>query len=706
MNKLIIRQYALVIVLLLVVVSGIYAQNNSDSLTDQHYPPKIDSLYVLLSQSNSDLTTFNLDLQLGKEWEQLDFDSALIYFNKALQLSEKNDWEDEKARTLINIGFAYYYSNREADKLFEYLHNGLKIYQLTGNKHSEMNTHYNLGYFYGTFEDIPKSIEHFKKTITIAIELNNDDRLSGAYNNIGLMYNYSGMYDKANEFQFKALELAERMGENTAYIHMNIALNYFTEKNFRKSLQHNFKSLALFHELDNKSYVATGYKNIGDNYAEMFLLDSAEYFYNKSYLIYKELGNQRSIARYHMVMGNIKDKRDMPLKAKYQYQLALETNPESGSQKLRFAIFSNLCDINMKLADTSEKDKVKLLNQVINYAREMLQIALDFESIKMEADANERLYKANVKLGFNKSALKYAKRFILMKDSLFSVQKQNAITEMQTKYETEKKEQQILSQKNEIYQKELILNYERNLRKLFIGGTILLIMLIIIISRFLFKSKKLNRVLIEQNEIILKQKEEKEILVKEIHHRTKNNLQIISSLFDMQLRATNNPDAKAALIDGLNRVKSVGLIHQLLYQSEDVININFNDFVNKLIDHICNFSSQKAINKTVLIPSGIQFDIKITLPLGLIINELMTNAFKYAFEEVESCDVSVTLKEFKKNHFNLCVRDNGIGLPHEFDFNASKSLGLRLVHTLTNQLNGKIEYTFDNGANFLLTFNQ
>lgn len=673
---------------------------------------KIDSLNRVLEEASHDSTIYYANLNLGHQWEAIDFDSAMVFYNKSIEIAERNNWISKKAQALINIGFAYMYVQNSKDAI-EFLLAGLELYIEANDSIGIMNSYYNLGYFYGTFEDFPKSIESFRKAEEFALELNNEKRLAGIYNNLGLMYHYMGQYDKANNYNFKSLNLSNKIGDKSVgYTHINIGLNYNKEGNYEKSLEHYRNALVLFQESNKKQYIALVIKSIGDIYLDTKKYDSALLYYNKSYLIYKELDDLESMSRYFMVLGIIDyEKKEFAI-AELNFHKAINILPEDGSRKLLFAIYSNIIDLNLYLSKSSTNNQ-KLLNETVSYAKKMNHIALELGSYIMEAESYEKLYKTYSKSDNLKQAIKYAEQYIIAKDSLFSERKQKTITELQTKYETEKKELEInlLNSKNELIntrlsQSDSMRKTQRVIIYLLIVGFLIVVVSILIISKLYRQTKRANAKLIAQNVVIIKQKEEKELLIKEIHHRVKNNLQIISSLFDLQLRGTENPETKSALIDGLNRIKSVGLIHELLYQTDDVINIEFEDFVIKLLDHISSFATDKPISKHVNIPHGLKFDINTTIPLGLIITELLTNAFKYAFNEVDTCSISINLETYNNNQFIIEVIDNGIGMPKEYDLKTSKSLGLRLVRTLSEQLSGTIDYKYENGAKFVLTFSK
>ena len=673
---------------------------------------EIDSLKTQLIDSHNDSSTYALAMILGRQFEKLNLDSAIIYYEKAFIIADSNNWLKMKANALINIGFAYAYINKSQTWL-DYLHNGLNIYSEINDEKGQLDTHYNLGYFYGTFENYPKSIESFRNAETFAIRVNDQKRLAGIYNNLGLIYHYSGQYDKANEYNFKSLDLSEEIGDkNTGYTHVNIALNYAQEKKFEKSLEHNIIGLELFNEKNEIRYVSLILKNIGDVFSEMQELDSAVAYYNKAYDIYKKLDDTESISRYYMLMGIVNQKKEKLEDAKYNYYKAIDILPEKGSRKLLFAIYSNICDLNFYMIDSIDvSNKIKLLDENISKGNYMLDIAIKIGSKKMETESYNVLYKSFLKQGNNDKAMYYANKYIIEKDSLVSEQKQKAISELQIKYETEKNELEIelLNSENELIntrllQSDIVLKNQKIIIYLLIIGFVLVVVFITIIYRYYRLTKRSNRALLDKNHIISKQKEEKDLLIKEIHHRVKNNLQLITSLFDLQMNTTNNQETKSALIDGLNRVKSIGLIHQLLYQTNDPVNVDFKDFTDKLVAHIAGFATNKPLDKTVIIPGDAMFNIETTISLGLIINELLTNTFKYAFNDNEKCSIDISLNRIDEKSYRLTISDNGVGLPDGFNPEESTSLGLKLVYTFAEQLSGHIKYEYDNGAKFNLVF--
>jgi two-component sensor histidine kinase len=189
---------------------------------------------------------------------------------------------------------------------------------------------------------------------------------------------------------------------------------------------------------------------------------------------------------------------------------------------------------------------------------------------------------------------------------------------------------------------------------------------------------------------------EKEVLLKEIHHRVKNNLQIICSLLDLQAEHLTDTKVIEVFQESQNRIQSMALIHEKLYQSDDLATINFADYINELITNLC-YSYEVHLDaislKTNIEP--IVLDIDTAIPCGLIVNELVSNSLKYAFPFGYRGELCIELHSVSEHEFILIVSDTGIGLPKDLDFKNTKSLGLQLVNSLTHQLNGSISLNRD-----------
>ncbi len=202
--------------------------------------------------------------------------------------------------------------------------------------------------------------------------------------------------------------------------------------------------------------------------------------------------------------------------------------------------------------------------------------------------------------------------------------------------------------------------------------------------------------------------QEKELLLREIHHRVKNNLQVISSLLSLQSRSSKDEHAIEMAKESQNRIKVMALIHDKLYRSKDFANVEFNDYIKNLVNDL--FASYKVSTSRISLKMDIEnisLGIDTAIPTGLIINELVTNCLKYAFAKDTDGEVRISLRSLDDGHNELIVSDNGVGLPESLDIKKAESLGLRMITNLTERsLHGKVMIKIDNGTEFQIIFKE
>ena len=212
----------------------------------------------------------------------------------------------------------------------------------------------------------------------------------------------------------------------------------------------------------------------------------------------------------------------------------------------------------------------------------------------------------------------------------------------------------------------------------------------------------------EAEELIIRSLQEKEILLKEIHHRVKNNLQVISSILNLQSAYTKDKNALAILKESQNRIKTMALIHESLYQANDFSKIDFSEYILNLADNLAY--SYKINDVSVAmeteIEKGIILNIDKAIPSGLIINELISNAYKHAFKNSGAGNNLVNLKLKRNKKIIIEVSDNGVGMNEKIDYRNTESLGLQLVSTLVEQLNGEMKVERKNGTSFWVSFKE
>ena len=199
--------------------------------------------------------------------------------------------------------------------------------------------------------------------------------------------------------------------------------------------------------------------------------------------------------------------------------------------------------------------------------------------------------------------------------------------------------------------------------------------------------------------------QEKEVLLKEVHHRVKNNLQVISSLLYLQTDKIQDAKALDIFRDSQNRVRSMALIHEKLYQAQDLAHVDLGAYIHSLIGYL--FRSYGAYASAIRLQvnaNNVRLGIDSAMPCGLIINELVSNALKHAFPNKQGGEIQIEFYANPENQFTLSIYDNGIGFPAGMNFQSAGSLGLQLVNTLVNQLDGTLDIQHDRGTTFIIQF--
>ena len=379
----------------------------------------------------------------------------------------------------------------------------------------------------------------------------------------------------------------------------------------------------------------------------------------------------------------------------YELLQILYKNPNS-----RLASYSLFADFLSSLEESSPitKEIFELFN-VSNYSafckliEEETKGKIDDNLFYYVLDLNSKLLESK---GFLSEAILYKDKSIVLTRKIYSEDLSSSLAN----YRTEQA----------LKQKEIEITHEKEKTQLF-GIIIGLVSLgLLVLVYIIFKKTKQQRILREKNAEIkhqrdqIKEKEkEKSLLLREIHHRVKNNFQIVSSLLELQTKNIEDEKALELANDGKNRVKSMALIHQKLYQNEDSL-INFDEYIQQLVKELTSMYASNLDIETHIITEDIQFDVDTAIPLGLIINELITNAYKYAFSNENENILSISINKENNNFYKLVVSDNGPGLNDDFNYKKAKSLGLRLVNRLVRQLQGTLNLNNSKGANFEILF--
>jgi len=324
------------------------------------------------------------------------------------------------------------------------------------------------------------------------------------------------------------------------------------------------------------------------------------------------------------------------------------------------------------------------------------------KNVDLDASKYSLLFKIDSLEGNYKSAMQNYFKYKFYEDSLIGFDQRIQMQELTEKYAAEKKDQDIklLTQQGKVQQGEL--KQEKLTRNIMIAGSVLMsIIIILLFSQFRMKQRS-NKEMNRRNLALKQLVDEKEWLIKEVHHRVKNNLQTIISLLESQASYLEN-DALKAIGTSQNRIYTMSLIHQKLYQSEDIKTIDMAVYIPELIEYLKDsFDISRKIDFTLKI-DPVNLDASIAIPLALIINEVVTNSIKYAFPRDRQGEILITLREYGEL-LKLELADNGIGMDTDPIKANPVSLGLQLVKGLTKEIHGEISFNSDHGVKITILF--
>ncbi len=323
----------------------------------------------------------------------------------------------------------------------------------------------------------------------------------------------------------------------------------------------------------------------------------------------------------------------------------------------------------------------------LEYLNRALKIALKIKNVYREMEINRALYTCYHSIGKDKKALAYFTRSVAISDSLQVEKNVKEIGKLQIQYETGRKDQEIasLGAVNREKTKKTIL--------ILIGLVSLFVLFIFLFIQYQVIRHR-NKLLTSSNQKINEQAQQLQILMKELHHRVKNNLQIVSSLLSLQSNHLTDKDALRAV---QQRIEAMSLIHRSLYQQENPNLVNIQEYITGLVESIVqSFGIDENTFDLHLEIDVTEMDVDMALPLGLIINEWITNAFKHAYNNIDHPALYLSLKMDKE--IKLKIKDNGPGMNLEVWEKPNGSFGVKLVKVLSKQLNGVCEVKNENGT--------
>lgn len=487
---------------------------------------------------------------------------------------------------------------------------------------------------------------------------------------------------------------------SNVYINMGLtqeAIKYLKSEYYDQSGHHDEYAEANF------------YNNLGVVWQKGNRPDSAIFYYKKAQslilnFLEKDPKNKYCIFFNGLLEGNI----GQVLMHQNQYKEAIPLLKKDIESSLNYGNIQNAAISYNELALCYFE--CKLYNNVEMYLDSALQILKEIDS-PHELLKNLKLRGKTLSiLGKYKQAADIFQKYNELNDSIATYDKELLLLNQQVAYQTNELQKKIEQQEKQIQYKNQQEAKKNTWRILLIALSVLMFLIIVFGYFSLSKIQKREQLLSEKNEEITLKTEmltaalkEKELLIKEVHHRVKNNMQIIMSLLKLQAEKISDKNVEAYFSDARNRIQSMALIHEFLYKKDKMDFMQMHDYIKQLISEIqISYSSPNHVIELHLDLDSILLDFDTSIPVGLIINELVTNSYKHAFPSMVG-DIWISFKK-NNNNYVLTVKDNGVGSPENFESKKENSLGMELIHLLSNQINAQIKISHQSGFEAKIIF--
>jgi two-component sensor histidine kinase len=603
------------------------AQSNLDSLRAAYLESFVDSVKLQLSN------------QLSRSYAFVNPDSARYFGLNAIKLAEKTHNGNALAVAKLNTAVSYHVIGAFDQAVAYYL----QVYQYRQEENDSTGISAvlnNLGAAYASMGNSPKSLDILQKSLELKRALGQSDRTVTTLANIGNIYLEQESYDQALSYYIQSLEISDELGN--------------TRGSFRAN------------------------NNIGLTLLKLNNADSALYYFRQSEGLFDKSSPCEKIFTLDGLSQAYFDKEALKESKVYAEDL-LSISRDCGEPEKETSALTILGKIELKKG---------AIRKGLSLLEEAAKLAEEIDQRQNIVEISFILFNQYKSLGNYRDALKYLELYTQNNDTLNNASLTRELTKVSMQYAFDQELDSIAYEQKlaeTIYEQTLV--KKENSLYILIGLLVLVLIVAVILYLYYQNKARLSLELRVQNDKIKRAFEEREVLMREIHHRVKNNLQIVSSLLNIQSKLTPQDDAKDALIESRDRVLTMAMIHQKLYRSEDLNDINLKDYIEEVASAV--IASHQIDDKSIHLNLSI---VDITLQLdqminvGLIVNELITNALKHAFSEVNSGNISVVMQQTSTAEVLLEVSDDGRNARGKTD----SSYGQRLIQSLVKGMKGEI----------------
>ncbi len=548
-----------------------------------------------------------------------------------------------------------------------------------------------LGYAFEIQEEFDSAKHHYENALMVA--KTHLDTISEAemLNVLGALHYGMGDYSTAIYYYNSALELFEEINYLSGISRSlnNLGIIYRIRNKYPQAIDIYLRSIAIKKTQNDSMGLANSYRNLGLLYAYTDSAEKSFDFLQEALNIHRKLNNNKDVAECEIGMGVAMFHLGRLDKAEIYFETALP----------KLSVASSLEQATGKLllgAIHVRKGKSSIGLQTMTEAYRQI---LSSGRLYLIQTAEKEMALVSESTGAYKQAAQHWQNYSGISDSLRTIQKDRAIEEMLAKYETREKENTIAIQ-------QLALEKQKAQVKIyFLIGVLLLVLFILSIAYGIQRSTSIKKLTVANKKIsdVLK---EREALLHEVHHRVNNNLQMQISLLNMQVRELKDNTAQEVTKNNRDRLRSMMVIHNLLYSDSkinEINEINIKSFIRRLVEHIEQFSESKYRNINIALRlDDTDIGIEKAISIGLIINELVTNSLKHAFNNTKQGQIEISLHK-KENHTQIVYNDNGDG------FDAAKTsengIGIKLIHTLIRKLKGDFIWKNNGKTSLTITLN-
>jgi len=630
-----------------------------------------------------------------------DFTSEKLADSSQLHSKEKHLLLNIKALVLNTKGYMYN-ERSEKDKALSSYTESLELLKRINDKGNIAAVLNNIGGINRSKGEIALALSYYQRSLKIRESIDDKKGMAYVLNNIGMIYRNSGENAKGLEYYFRSLSILEEINDKPGEVILlnNLGGVYQSQGDYLQAIKYHEKSLKIKKERGDKKGIAISLNKLGLIFYKQGDTNGALDKYNKSLSISRDIDDKEGIATSLSILGNLfLDKKEVR-KALMYFEEGLEINKKIQEKEGVAIGLNNIASTYLELNKVSEAK---------TYSLESMRLAQELKyprRIKKAAETLDEIYalEKNWKKAYEMKSL-----YVEMQDSLRSVETEKNAIKQQSKYELGKKEQEItlLSTQNDVLLKDkevqrLKLSKTRIVILLISIALLLALVLSAVINKGNRRKKTIYKLLKKQKEEITIKNDEKTAMLQEIHHRVKNNLQIVNSLLKFQSREIEDKNVLQIFEKAQKRVVSMALLHEKMYNSDDLKHVDVKEYISLLIaDLIETYSVGKKIRQKIQV-EDVHFEMRTLVPLGLIINEIITNSFKHAFIDTLDGEIKIEIKQLKNKTYEMLIGDDGTGNVNSED----SGIGNKLIHIFVKQLNGTIELLKQSGTAYKIVFEE